>query len=223
MNKALLLSVMTLAFTLEAQAKPLIGRIDKYIEIKNGNVIEIATNEIEDGSATFYDYGIRKKRTIDMSEVSKATREEIAGVKAGEMILVETRLDNVRNVRNQTVSRYCEVFYLFENKQAYAGCKSSEADRIPGYQLPARFDFIINNVENVTAEVESLDGFTKGETAELSIETRTIKAGKNVRILAIFANGEALVQKDGFSRLDTSGILHKSGVERINLVDLSKL
>lgn len=221
MKKALLLSVMTITFLSQAHAKPFFGTVDKYIEVANGNVIEIASNEIEDGVAEFYDYGTRQRRTINMSEVSKSTREEIAGVQAGEAILVTTRLDNVRNVRNQTVNRYCQVFYVFENKQAYVGCKSSEADRIPGYQLPERFDYIVN-VEHVTAEVESLDGFKKGESVELNIETRNIKAQRKVRILAIFANGEALVQKDGFSRLDTSGILHKSGIERVNLSDLSK-
>jgi hypothetical protein len=106
---------------------------------------------------------------------------------------------------------------------AYIGCKATEADQINGYATPNRFDFIVNNVENIIAEVEALDGYTNGQVAELRIDTKHAKAGRSVKILAIFVNGEALIQKFGFSVLDSSGVLHKTEVERVFLSDLNKL
>lgn len=222
MKTSLLLTLMTVSLLSVAEAKPIFGRMERYLEVKTGKVIEIGSNSIEDdGTASFYDYATGTKRTINISELSKSTREEIAGVKAGERILVTTYAANSNTV---TTGRYCEVFHVFENKMAYVGCKTSEVDIIPGYALPERFDFLINNVEQVTAQVDSLDGFSRGETAELRIDSKTAKAGRNMKILAIFTNGEVLVQKAGFNILDTSGVLHKLGaVERIQLSDLNKL
>ncbi|MFA6235923.1 MAG: hypothetical protein WC635_01245 [Bacteriovorax sp.] len=221
MKTALLLSTLSLFLSSTAYSKGIIGTVDKYLVVKTGQVIEVGSTEIDDGIATYYDYSVSKRKKIEVSELSKSTRKEIAGVKAGESILARTYLGNSRT---ETIIRICEVFYLFENQQAYVGCKSTEADRVPGYQLPNRFDFIINNVENVTAEAASLEGFEKGENAELTIDTESIKAGRTVRILVIYTNGEALVQKAGFNILDSSGILNKLGaVEKIQLSSLSKL
>lgn len=223
MKAALIFTAISLTVSLSSvvQAKAFFGTIDKYLVVKTAQVIEVGSNDVEDGVATYYDYRTSKRKTIDLSELSKSTREEIAGVKAGERVLARTY---VANSKTETVVRFCEVFYLFENKQAYIGCKATEADRINGYELPNRFDFIINNVEQVIAEVETLDGFKTNEIAELRVDTENLKAGKNVRVLAIFTNGEALIQKAGFSVLDTSGVLNKLGaVEKIKLTDLNKL
>ncbi len=219
MKKTVLFTLMTISFMSQVHAKSLFGTVDKYLDVKNQSVVEIGSNEISDDgrTASYYDYRDSKRKTIDMNDVSKSTREEIAGVKAGEAILVTTL---AANSKTETVSRYCEVFYVFENKEAYVGCKSTQADYIPGYQFPERFDFVINNVENVTAEVATLDGFSKGDTAELGINTENAKAGRSIRILAIFANGEALIQKTGFSQFDTSGLVYKRGVDRVKLSDL---
>lgn len=222
MKTTLLLTLVFSALISNANAGGFIGRVDHYIETRTGNVVEISSNDIEkDGTASFFDYSIHAKRTVNINDYSKNTRMEIAGVKAGEKILARTLK---QNSNSETVSRYCEVFYLFENKMAYVGCKATEADRINGYALPNRFDFIVNNVENVTAEVSELDGFKKGEVAELRINTKSAKALERLKILVIFANGEVLAQKAGLNVLDTSGILYKHGaVERIHLSDLNKI
>jgi hypothetical protein len=128
----------------------------------------------------------------------------------------------VGNSRSETIERICDVYYLFENKKAYLGCKSYEKDAIPGYSIPARFDFIVNNVENIVAEVSELDGFKKGDVAEILVDANSIKNGKTIRVLAVMANGEAIVQKMGFSVLDSSSIIYKGGVERVKLSDLRK-
>lgn len=221
MKNILSISLLTLCLTTTAQAKSFFGTVDKYINIHTNQIIEVASNEIEDGVASYFDYSDNKRKTINISELSKATREEISDVRAGEAILAKTF---VANSKEETVIRFCQVFYLFENKSAYVGCKTTEKDNIPGYQTPARFDFIISNIESVTPQVSSLDGFETKETCELKVETKTIEAGKRVKILAIFANGEALIQKVGLNFLDTSGILNKLGsVERVKLSDLNKI
>jgi hypothetical protein len=221
MKTALLMAFTVLSLQSVAHAKSLIGRVDKYIILNSNQIIEIASNEIEDGKGKYYDYAEHKWKTIDMNDVSKGTTEEISGVKAGERILATTM---VANSKTETVSRYCQVFYVFENKKAYVGCKSTEADIIPGYQTPNRFDFIVENVESVTAEVSSLNDFSTKEIAELNTDTKNFSSGTKVKILAIFANGEALIQKSGFNILDTSDVLNKLGaVDRINLSELNKI
>lgn len=223
MKTALLLSLLTATFLTTAQAKPIFGKVESYIIVKTGEVVSIATNEISDDgqSANFYNYGARKRMDIDMSEVSKSTRAEIAGVKAGKHILITTPA----GASKVTITRYCQVFGLYESKQAYVGCKTYEADKIDGYQMPVSLSYIVQNVEQVVAEVESLDNFSHGDVAELRIETKLIKAQKRVKILAIFSNGEALVESSlaGLNFLNSSGTLHRYGVERVKLQDLNKL
>ncbi len=213
------LSILILTSAVNVEAKSWIGTVSKYIINDNNRIIEIASNEIEDDglTATYYDYVARKRLTINMSEVSKSTRDSINDVSAGEMILVTT--GTARN-NGETVSRYCDVFHVFENKRAYVGCKTYEIDNINGYARPNRLDFIVNNVENVVAEVSKVDELEKGSVATLRVDTKNAKAGQNVRILALFTNGEALVQKLGFNVLDTSSIVYKSKIDRVNVGDL---
>jgi len=218
---------LTLAFILSAIcsnvfAGSFLGRVEKYMIKDTGMIIEIATNEISDDglSGKYYDYKERKFKMIELAELSKSTREEIAGVKSGEIALVQTYAGSSRT---ETISRFCEVYYVFENKKANVGCKTYAADQIPGYTTPSRLDFIVNNVESIVAEVESFEGIQKGDVLELRVNTQSAKAGRQVRVLAVFANGEALVQKTGFGILDTSSIVYKGNVDRVNVNDLSKI
>lgn len=221
MKKTLLLTLMTVSFISSVQAKSFFGTTDYYIVEKTQEVIAIGSNSISDnGVAEYYDYKESKRKTIDISEVSKSTKKEIAGVKAGEVILLTT---GVANSPGETISRYCQVFNLFENSMAFVGCKTYEEDNKEGVIVATRLDFVVGNVNSVVAEVESLDGIKKGETVELAVNTKNAKAGRNVKVLAIFANGEALVQKVGLSFLDTSGIVYQAVVDRVQLSDLSKL
>lgn len=220
MKKTLLLTLMTVSFMTTAQAG-IFGTVDKYIIQKTGQVIEVSSNDIsKDGIVKFFDYKEHKKKTIELSELSKSTINEIAGVKAGEVILLTT---GAANSSTETVSRVCQVFNVFESKQAHVGCKTYEEDNKNGAIATNRLDFIVNNVESVVAEVKSSEGLSKGEKAELRIDTRSAKAGRNVKVLAIFANGEVLVQKFGFNILDTNSIIHQSSVDRVTLSDLNKL
>ncbi len=221
MKKTLLLTLMTVSFISSVQAKSLFGRIDKYIIEKTGQVIDVASNEISDnGTAQYFDYKDGKRKTIDLSQISKSVKHEIDGVKIGEVILLTT---GVANSPTESISRYCQVFNVFANGMAQVGCKTYEEDNKKGVIVATRLDFIVNNVNSVVAEVDSLEGINKGETVELRTDTKSAKAGRNVKVLAVFANGEALVQKIGFSFLDTSGIVYQGSVDRVQLSDLSKL
>lgn len=199
-----------------------VSKVNKYIHKDSNQIIELGGWDLsEDGKTnSYYNYTTSKRETILMADYIPATLEEIANVRAGEVVIAKTY---VAHSKSEIIERVCEVYYLFENQKAFVGCKSYSKDNLPGYITPVRFDFIINNVEQVVAQVSELDGFSKGDNAELLIETPSIKIGKTVRILAVMANGEALVQKMGFSVLDTSSIVYKSGIERVRLNDLRKI
>lgn len=217
--------LMTLALMLSAfqmtHGREWVSKVNKYIHKDTNQIIELGGWDLsEDGKTNvYYNYATSKRETILMADYVPATQAEIAGVKAGEMIIAKTY---IAHSKTEVIERVCQVYYLFENQKAYVGCKSYEADNLAGYATPSRFDFIINNVEQVVGQVEELDGFKKGDLAELSVETKSIKNGKTVRVLAVMANGEALVQKMGFSVLDSSAIIYKGGVERVRLTDLRK-
>lgn len=220
MKTALLLSLMTIALATSAEAKSIIGRVDSYIIAKTGVVVEIGTNEIEDdrSTATFYSYPHRKKITVNMSDLSKSTKAEIANVKAGENVLI-----NTQSASGKVITRECVVFHLFENKQAFVGCKTYEADKTIGYQTPDRLDYVVQNVEEgAVAEVDSIQNVSKGDILELRVETKTIKANKKVRVLAVFANGDAIVEPQlaKLNFLNSSGI-YRYGVEKVRLQDLN--
>jgi hypothetical protein len=219
MKATLAIALTVLTITTAVQAKGIIGTVDKYIIIKSGKIIEVASNKIDNGVATYFDYTESRRKTIETAEISKSTRQRIAGVKIGDIILANTY---ARNSNSQTVTRFCEVFSVFENKEAYIGCQTLEADKIKGYTTPARLDFVVNNVETLTAQVQQLDGFKKGGNYELRVDTTIANAGVHVKILGIFVNGDVLVQKSILSVLDSDGIIAKTGdIARIKLSDLN--
>lgn len=220
--KALLALILISMSFQNLEAREWVSKVRKYIHKDSNQIIELGGWDLsEDGKTNkFYNYKTGKQETILMEDYVIQTFDEIADVRAGEMIIAKTL---VGNSKYETIDRICEVYYLFENKKAYVGCKTYKEDAIPGYSIPERFDFFINNVEKVVAEVNEVDGIKKGDQAELLVETKAIKSGKTIRVLAVMANGEALVQKMGFSVLDTSSIVYKGGVERVKVSDLRKI
>jgi hypothetical protein len=220
MKAILALMILSISFQ-SLEAREWVSKVRKYIHKDSNQIIELGGWDLsEDGKTNkFYNYKTGKQETIQMEDYIIQTFDEIANVRAGEVVIAKTL---VGNSRSETIERICDVYYLFENKKAYLGCKSYEKDAIPGYSIPARFDFIVNNVENIVAEVSELDGFKKGDVAEILVDANSIKNGKTIRVLAVMANGEAIVQKMGFSVLDSSSIIYKGGVERVKLSDLRK-
>ena len=210
-----LLVLASLAFTLTSAHAGFFGRIDHYRHLETGEVVEIGSNEIkEDGSVKYYSRKERVWKTTDITAFSKNTDTEIADVKQGEFLLAETG----------NGLALCQVWYLFENKSASIGCRTGKPSEIIGMARPAIANYNLSTVEHsgVIAEVSSLRGFSRGQTAELLVDTDENESGATVRVEAVFANGEALIQKKGLNLLDTSGLLIKYSVEKVSLNNLRK-
>lgn len=212
--KAILFTMIFSLTTLNAHAA-LFEKIYHYIEINSGKVVELSAYDIdkEKQTGTYFDYAEGKKFTVNMSELSKETREEINGVRAGKMILIPF----------QKEVKACAVYYLFENGMAEIGCQTGAIVKNIGMDRPERRIYIAKNVEQngIIAEVDSLNGISKKAHATLKTKTGSLLEGEKVRVEVIFANGEALVQKMGLNLLDTSEVIMKFNIERVNLSDLS--
>lgn len=165
---------------------------DYFIDINTKKIIEVRSSE-----------------KTSSSQLSKETDSEIAGVASGRLIIVQT----------EEGSKTCAVHRLFENGMALIGCLGMTKDFEP---KPFLTNLILNTVdqEAVVAEVKSIDGFTKDAKATLANAVGTLKANSKVEILAVFANGEALVQHAGNHFFDTKVTLLRYKIERVNLSEL---
>jgi hypothetical protein len=209
MKNIFLLSILSLSLSNSIQAKSLIGTIENYINIHTGKIIEVASNQIEDDQVTssYLDYESNKKISIDLRDYSKATRQEIAGVKAGEMVLAKINKE----------FEPCEVWHLFENKMGFISCKTNQIRKNIGVDRPVLQQYLVSNIESdiIISEVAEKDGFKKHDFAETM-------DGMKIRIESIFNNGTVLVQKMNLSFLDTSSVLMKYNIIQTNLTNLKK-
>lgn len=206
MKTTLLLTLTTISLITSVQAKSIFGSLEKYLDVQTGKVVEIASNKTDN---------------YDMSQYSPTITTEIAGVKAGERILLTTY---VNRSTTETVNRYCDVYYVFENKTAQVGCNTFNEDFKTNEDKKARLDFMVSNVEEAIAEVTELNGFRTNTKAKLNINAPRIKAGRTVKIVAIFENGEVLVQKTGYSFFHGDNVVERGDlVARVSINDLSEL
>lgn len=162
-------------------------------------------------TATYYDYKDGKKKTANISDLSAETKSAINGVKQGDHVLL-----------NQEGHNFCEVFHVFENGVAYIGCQVNKIRKNIGMDRPQDWRYFAPT-EILVAEVAEVDGFKKKERVILTKDAGTLVKGTEVRIEAVFANGEILVQKMGFNRLDTSSLRLKFGVVRVHSSDIEKI
>lgn len=207
--KFILATLLFATFSQSSRAE-LFGRIEYYLHVPSLQIVEPYNFNDDTKTAVYYDYAEGKKKTVNISELSKATKETINGVKQGSIVLLD-----------KEGHKFCETFYVFENGSAYIGCQTDGVHITIGMNRPLQ-QFYIAPTEILTPEVKSLDGFTKKEKVILTRASGNIKAGSLVRIEAILANGEALVQKVGLNYLDTSSLRLKWNIERVQLSDLEK-
>lgn len=206
MKKTLLLTLATLSLITSVQAKSIFGKLEVYVDQQTGRVVEIASNKTED---------------YDMSRYSASTKNEISGVKAGERILLNTY---IFRSNTETVSRYCDVYHVFENKMAQVGCNTVSADFRRNEDAKIRLDFMVSTVDEAIAEVAELNGFRTNSKAKLNISVPRIKAGREVKIVAIFENGEVLVQKTGYGLFHGDNVVERGDlIARVSINDLSEL
>lgn len=215
MKNFALLSVAIFSMTSSAFAYDFIAKIETYLDNTTNKTIQFSSHDIDKktNTAQYYDYALSKKFTVSLDDVSKSTTKKLKGVKAGELAVLESvTADGVTRAR-----RACLVFHVFENAKAEIACRTVKEDYRIGYQMPSRFGYLIHDLDILGAEVESLDGFKKGQKAILQIDTDSIKAGKTVKIWAVLRSGEAIVQKAGLHFLDTSSIINKMDIEVVEL------
>ncbi len=207
--------ILALAMLVQpAFAKPLLfSKIEKYIDIKTYKVIELSDFDMNgDGTASYRDYTEKKKITISLEELARETTKEIAGVKAGELLLVESGKGLV----------LCETYTVFENGSAQIGCRNGKMSENIGIDRPAKSNHTLLTVEQsgVVAEIESLEGLKKKDRVYLNVETTQIAKGALVKVIAVFANGDVAVEQVGLGFLDTSSPLMKSGVIKVKISQL---
>lgn len=200
--------VMVLAF--EAQAQ-LISHRYSYIHHESHMRLEISKVDQDNQTAKYFDSDENKLKTVNLSEVSQETNEEIDGVKVKNMVLVKF---------SDHTLRPCEVWYLYSNALAHVGCQTGKNKQHGGTNRPVLGTYTAS-IESMVKELPSLDGFEKKDRVRLQKNVGDLKQGDLVRIEHIFQNGSALVQKMGENLVDTSSLLMKFNVQVVELKDLS--
>ncbi|MBY0413413.1 MAG: hypothetical protein K2Q18_04580 [Bdellovibrionales bacterium] len=228
MKTTLLIALLFSSIYSNAQAK-LFGIRERYVIKGSNQIIEVASNNIKDGVATYHN-SQGKKSQIDVSAIAKETEEEIDGIQAGKSALARTGI----RFSTDTTTRYCTVFSVFENKQAHIGCKTIEADRDlhdrnPNTSLPNQLNYIVQDVSTMVGEVEFLGDIHREDKLRLEVATELFKKGEKVEVVTIFANGQALVKATGLKGLrlnlldNVDYVIHKYNIEMVNLSDLKKI
>lgn len=208
--KTLAISALAL-ISVQSQAA-LISPIYKYI-LTNGKVVELMGENQSKGTAYYFDYALSKRVEVNLEDASRETKKRINGVKAGEFVAATTD-------QGETI---CTTYNVFENGMAYLGCRTGKKVSHNG---PTRHQVggYTAKTENLLAELNEVDGFKKGETAELLKQVDNMKVGKKVKIKAIFSNGLVLVESaNPLAKLDTSSTLLKTNVIVVSTRDLAKL
>lgn len=212
--KSLTIAMLLSLTVTNTYANAFFSKINHYINTNNGAIVELSEFDINqtNQTGTYFSYAEGKKLTVNLSDLSMSTRNEINGVKGGGMVLVQFA----------NGQKPCDVYYLFENAMAQIACNTGKMVKNIGVDRPQRATYILKNVEQagIIAEVKSLNGINKKDYATLTTKVGVLNAGTKVRVEVIFGNGEALVQKMGLNFLDTSDILAKYNVEKVNLSDL---
>lgn len=215
MKNTIMLAFM--AFTLltanNSYANAFYSKIHPYMQISTGEVLQLSEFDFDKNNTTitYYSYLHGKKLTISVDDISKSTTSEIAGVKAGELVLIQGPAGLVT----------CSVYNLFENTMARIGCQTGKiTGRLgPDRRVLSSATLLTVDQAGVIAEVDSINNISKLDQGSLTADAGTLKAGTKVRIEAVFANGDAVVQKLGLNILDTESLLMKKAVEKINLND----
>lgn len=212
MKKFFVAALMT-SILAQAASAALIERNISYFHNETGAVIDhlYKINE-EEKTGVYYDYETEKRVKVNLEDLSQQVEYPINNVSSGKFVLA--------NINGHI--KVCEVYYVFENGMTRFGCQNGKIRDNIGVDRPAVVQFN-DHVSNLTAEIKSMNDFKKGDKASLKAFAGNLRVGTKVRIEAIFPNGEAVVQKAGTNLLDTSGILMKFNVEKVQLSDLKKL
>lgn len=205
-----LVTAIILLMSVESQAQLLSTRYS-YIHHETHVRLELTKIDQDRQTAQYYDLKEGKSKTVNLSDVSRETNEEIDGVKVNQMVLVKFA---------ESTYKPCEVWYLYTNGLSHVGCQTG---RIRKDQLIPRpvVGTYTASVESMIREVNGLEGFEKKDKVRLMKDVGDLRKGDLVRIEHIFQNGSAMIQKMGANLIDTSGLLMKEKVQVVELKDLS--
>lgn len=211
MKKFIVAALMTSILAQTASAA-LIERNTYFFHNETGAVVDLYKINEEEKTGVYYDYTLGKRVKVNLEDLSQQVEYPINNVASGKFVLA--------NINGKI--KVCEVYYVFENGMTRFGCQNGKIRDNIGVDRPAVVPFN-DHASNLTAEVKSMNEFRRGDKASLKAFAGNLRVGTKVRIEAIFPNGEAVVQKAGANLLDTSGILMKFNVEKVQLSDLKKL
>lgn len=201
MKKFILAALLVTAFSQSSRAD-IISKNYYYFHTPSHKMIDPYNFNDDTKTAEYFDYQDGRRKTVNISDLSKETKKPINGVKAGHLALID-----------KDGHKFCEAFNVFENGIAYVGCQTNETSGQRSYYVLT---------EQLTGEVKKADGFKKKNIVTLLKNTGKINAGSKVRIEALFPNGEALIQKVGVDFIDTSSLRLKFNIERVQINDLEK-
>lgn len=190
--------------SLSSQAA-VINKINRYLHIPTNRVVELDNINTQKGTATYFDYALGKRITVNLSDVSKETKTPQDGVKAGDYVFTYT----------DQGAQICKTWLVFENASAQIGCRSGQTSEMLG---PTRMTLTsyIGKTKNLLLPTTEANGFSRGETVLLK--------DKKMKIKEIFESGYVLlISANVLTKLDTTESIIKVSSKIVHVNDIQKL
>lgn len=188
------------------------GHASGYHMTKEGRMIMLDPSKVDPQTniVEYYDYAAKDYLRVNLNDVSPETKEAVKGVKQHHYALMN----------DQGTNRPCMVWHVFEDGGAYVGCRTGEGSRRPGLARPQVLNRSLNS-HYLMGEIPEYRGLKKNQVVKLTIPGDPECETEEVRIEALFANGQAFVQKTGFFiSLDTSEPIMKYQAKMVKISDL---
>jgi hypothetical protein len=135
-----------------------------------------------------------KKIKVPLTEVSVETDERIHGIKKNEVAILD--------------GMFCQAFYVAISGRAEFTCRTGLIynDSLNG--ATHHLEKYVAHTSEAIPEVFEMNGIKKRQYIKIKNNIEDIKSGSEVRVEAIFANGEILIKRTGFLRM---GLIQTGG------------
>ncbi len=200
--KAIILSTLVLT-TASAQAG-FLTPIHNYI-LKSGKVVLLQGIKESRGTAWYFDNDLNKRVKVDLTEVSKETKNKVNGVGADDYVYTTTNKG----------PQICLTYHVFENGMSQMGCRTG---KILDYYGPQKYEVAAysGSTKNVLPSLSEMNGFSKNEIVMLN--------GRKVQIKGIYSNGYVLTETVFIlSKYDNTKSISNASIEIVTTNDLDKL
>ncbi len=185
MKRNLMMSLTLLL--LSTQSWALFNTIRKY-ELKSDNIIY--DGYVDDGKTYLYYKASGGVTQFDASQIVASTEERIDGIKDGDTVLIHT----VNSLHAE-----CTVDAVFVNNDINMFCDEMEWIKAPkGYgiatlQQSVREHYTVTS-SRVEKDLDTLGEFAKDQVIVLKSATAKFSAGDKVRIIHLYASGNAIIE-----------------------------